>query len=250
MIMKKELFLSLLLFIMCSTHATAQTYYYDSYAKKINITLNEDRFLVNVLTDSDNWQEITKRILANVQPLFKASEQDLFSVYISRKDYEKLTSLNFWEEDAKSVIVTPGLFKEGDSTEIIFYPRILVTLYKAADIDLLTSYIEKYNLIIDRIFEWPWDNTVSYILRLTMDSEIGTIECANEIFESGNFKYSYPDTGLPRWGGYDSIDIPSITSSPTETSSEIYDLQGRKLTSKPAKGIYIQQGKKKFVESR
>lgn len=26
--MKKELFLSLLLFIMCSTHATAQTYYY------------------------------------------------------------------------------------------------------------------------------------------------------------------------------------------------------------------------------
>lgn len=249
--MKKELFLSLLLFIMCSTHATAQTYYYDSYAKKINITLNEDKALINVFKGSDNWTEISERICANVQPLFKyASDLNFFSVYITREDYEKLTSLDFWEEDSKSVIVTPGYFKEGDKTEYILYPQLSVTLYKAADIDLLTPYLENYNLKIDRILEWPWDNTVTYHLCLTLDSEVGAIECANEIYESENFESSVPDFGEPRWGGYDSIDIPSITSSPTETSSEIYDLQGRKLTSKPAKGIYIQQGKKKFVESR
>ena len=248
--MKKELLLSLLLCILCSTHTTAQTYYYDGWGTKINITLNEDRFLVNVLKDSDNWTEIRERICANVQPLFENPDDLYFyAVYISRKDFDKLTSLDFWEEDSKSVIVTPGFFEEGDKTEKIFYPGLLVNLYKAEDIDLLTPYIEKYNLKIVRKMEWPWDNTVTCFLNLTIDSEIGAIECANEIFESGNFDYSVPNVGEPRWGGFEPTAVPEITSSPTETSSEVYDLQGRKLTSKPAKGIYIQQGKKK-IESR
>ena len=247
--MKRTLFISLLLCILCLTHTGAQTYYYDSFGNKVNITLNENKVLINVLKDSDNWMEISERICANVQPLFKyTSDLKFFSVYITREDFKILTSLDFWEEDSKSVIVTSGLFKEDDKTEYILYPQLLVSLYKAEDIDLLTPYIENYNLKIERIFEWPWDNTVTYIMYLTMDSEIGAIECANEIFESGNFIYSVPNVGRP--GFFDVSAIPSKISVTTETSSEVYDLYGRKLTSKPAKGIYIQQGKKKIVESR
>lgn len=47
-----------------------------------------------------------------------------------------------------------------------------------------------------------------------------------------------------------SIANPTNDTSNNLSESSIYNLQGRKLTSKPAKGIYIQQGKKKFVESR
>ena len=248
--MKRTLFISLLLCILCLTHTGAQTYYYDSFGNKVNITLNENKVLINVLKDSDNWMEISESILANVRPLFKYSDPDFIVVYISRDDFEKLTSLDFWEDDSKSVIVTSGFYKEDDKTEYILYPQLLVTLYKAEDIDLLTPYIEKNKLKIGGIFEWPWDNTVTYIMNLTMDSEIGAIECANEIFESGNFIFSVPNVGEPRYSDINSVAIPSKTSSPTETSSEVYDLYGRKLTSKPAKGIYIQQGKKKIVESR
>jgi surface protein len=38
--------------------------------------------------------------------------------------------------------------------------------------------------------------------------------------------------------------IKSVTKNETEASSTLYDLQGRRLTAKPAKGIYIQNGQK------
>jgi hypothetical protein len=41
--------------------------------------------------------------------------------------------------------------------------------------------------------------------------------------------------------------IRSITTATSEESLEIYDLCGVKQTSKPTKGIYIQDGKKVWV---
>lgn len=42
--------------------------------------------------------------------------------------------------------------------------------------------------------------------------------------------------------------VRSITTATTEESSEIYDLQGRRLSAMPQKGVYIQNGKKKLVK--
>lgn len=39
-----------------------------------------------------------------------------------------------------------------------------------------------------------------------------------------------------------------ITVAPTEDTSKIYDLQGRRLTDKPASGVYIENGKKRVVK--
>ena len=82
-----------------------------------------------------------------------------------------------------------------------------------------------------------------YSLYVTLDCKKSPLEYANELQESGNYAYSIPD--LTSVNNTYTI-IPNITTAKTDASTDIYDLQGRKLTSKPAKGIYIQQGKKKL----
>ena len=50
-----------------------------------------------------------------------------------------------------------------------------------------------------------------------------------------------------QWQNYEGSDDPTgIVSPPGETEEgAIYDLQGRRLSGKPARGIYIVDGKKK-----
>ena len=102
----------LLFVISCSTHAMAQSYFYYYKGNKIPLILNENMVLVNVYDDGDR---VCERILANVQPFYSASE--LFGVsliFITRTDLEKLTSLDFWEEDSKSVLITPCYYRDYD----------------------------------------------------------------------------------------------------------------------------------------
>ena len=65
----------------------------------------------------------------------------------------------------------------------------------------------------------------------------------NPCYKYGTFgEYGHPD--------YEGIDDPTgIVSPPGETEEgAIYDLQGRKLSGKPARGIYIENGKKVLVK--
>ena len=247
---RKNIFL-LMVFISCSIHAIAQTdyYYYDDYGTKIPLSLNENKALVCIPKGCDM---ISERIRANVQPFFSRTDEFFDIFFITRADLEKLTSLDFWEEDSKSVIITPGYFRDdvrGEFyQEIFFTPYLGVKLKKEEDIDLLTPYLEKYSL---QITKHRPSMPLSYFLAVTLDSEKGPLECANEMFESGNFAASVPDYAL---AGYGSVEEPNTirnkTTPITEESSEIYDLNGRKLTSKPASGIYILQGQKKLAGSR
>ena len=66
---------------------------------------------------------------------------------------ERLASLDFWEEDSKSVIITPCYYRDYDMIEeghreSFLTPFLQVTLKKEEDIDLLTSCAEKYKLKI------------------------------------------------------------------------------------------------------
>lgn len=237
--------------IVEETHASAQTYYfYDTYGKKMTITLNESKVVVSIPKECD---KISERIRTNVQVLWDLYDTYFDIFFITRSDFEQLTKLDFWEEDAKSVIVTPSYFVEDDDyinrglREAFSTPYVLVQLKKEEDIEILTSYIEKYRLTI------TWHSSLMpllYTLALTLDSEKSLLEIANEMFESGNFRCSSPDLA---WIGTDADEpstIRSITKSKTDASSEFYDLQGRKLTSKPSSGIYIHRGQKKLAGSR
>ena len=177
----------IILFVLsCSIRAMAQTDYYYYKGKKIPLTLNENKVCVSISKDNEN---VSKRILANVKVLNKIEDDDYDIFVILRVELEKLTILDSWKEDAKSVILTPS-YITADKTEVLMTPYLNLRLKKEEDIDLLTSYAERYRLKIIRNMPYMpcW-----YILVLTLDSEKSPLECANELWESGKFAASHPD---------------------------------------------------------
>ena len=160
--------------------------YYYYQGNKIPLTLNKNKVVVSVPKEK---KEVSERIQANVQTLGSIGD-DIYDIYvITRSDYEKLTSLEFWEEVAKSVILTSCYFTE-DNKGVCASPYLNVRLKKEEDIDLLTSYAEQYKLTIVRNSPLM---PLWYILAVTLESEKSPLECANELYESGNFASSIPD---------------------------------------------------------
>ena len=248
--LSRKLLLMLLFVISCSTHAMAQTdYFYDSYRTKTLLTLNESEIVVSIPKEYD---KVSERIRSNVEVLYTKYDGLFDIINISRSDYEKLTSLEFWEEDAKYVIITPSYYIENSELGKVygaayFTPYVCIRLKKEEDTDLLASYLERYKLRIS------WHGSafrVLYILALTLDSEKSPLEIANEMFESGDFANSTPDFAFKGSGAYETVFVRSITSATTEKSSEIYDLQGRRMAEGKLlqPGIYVKDGRKFVVK--
>lgn len=237
--------LLLLVYIFCSIYAVAQTYYYYGHYnsdEKIYLTLNENKVCVSIYKDK---KDVSERILANVQALTTMEDVDnIFDIIvISRPDFEKLASLDFWEEDVRSVILTSGYLTENNE-EVYATPYLSVKLKKEEDIDMLISSTEKYRL---RIVGNSSVRPLWYTLTLTPDCEKTPLEYANELYESGDFAASAPMLA-GGWGSSEQTTVRNITTAMTDPSSEIYDLQGRSLSAMPQKGVYIQNGKKMVVK--
>lgn len=234
--MSRNLFLLLLIFVSCSQHAIAQTDYYYYKGQKIPLILNEDKVVVSIPKDCDKAIE---RILSSVRAQNMINDE-VFGIYvITRSDFEKLTSLDFWEEDSKSVILTSSYFT-ANNEELYSTPYLTVKLKKEDDKDVLVLYAEQYGLEIVRqdSFMSLW-----YILNVTPDCEKSPLRCANEIWESGAFAASVPDLT----GGVE-LAIRGITTTTKDAPLDIYDLQGRRLSGQPTKGVYIQNGKKVVIK--
>ena len=161
-------------------------YYYYYKGKKIPLTLNEDKVVVNIPKEHDG---ISKRIRANVPVLSTIKDEVFDSFIIPRSDFEKLTSQSFWEEDAKSVVLTSSYLTE-DNDEVYETPYLNVKLKKEEDAGLLDAYAEKYGLENRGSFEYL---PLWYILHVTPESEKSPLQCANELYESGEFASSVPD---------------------------------------------------------
>ena len=148
-------------------------------------TLNEKKVCVSISKDSEN---VSKRILENVQVLDMIQDKTFETIIISRSDFEKLTSQDFWKKDAKSVILTSSYFCE--NKEVFVSPYLYVKLKKEEDMDLLTLYAERYKLKIVRNSPLM---PLWYVLAVTQDSGKNVLECVNELWESGQFAASEPD---------------------------------------------------------
>lgn len=161
-------------------------YYYYYKGKKIPLTLNEDKVVVNIPKEYDG---VCKRIRANLPVLNTIKDGVFDSFIIPRSDFERLTSQDFWEEDAKSVVLTSSYLTE-DNDEVFETPYLNVKLKKEEDAGLLDAYAEKYGLKIvgNDSFMPLW-----YILHVTPESEKSPLQCANELYESGEFASSVPD---------------------------------------------------------
>lgn len=227
----------LIVFILCSIHSIAQTDYYYYQGNKIPLILNENKLCISIPKEFD---KISERIRANVEVLATIIDETFDIIVIAKSDFEKLTTQDFWGEDAKSVILTSCYFTESNE-EICVTPYINLRLKKEEDVDLLTTYAEKYGL---RIVKQDSLMPLWYILAIAQNNEKSPLEYANELFEGGDFAASVPD-----WGELSDPfnTIRSITTTKTNSFYGIYDLQGRRLRSVPAKGVYIQNGKKRIA---
>lgn len=236
--MSKKNLLMVLFIISCSMHAMAQDYYYYYEGEKMPLTLNESKVCVSIFKDK---KDVSERIRANVQVQETIKDEDLFDIFvITRSEFEKLASQDSWAEDAKSVIITSSYLTE-DNVEVFATPYLNVRLKKEEDADLLASYAEKYRLrIVGNSSLIP----LLYVLYVTPEGDKSPMECANELFESGDFATSVPD--LASYG--DATDVQGVITGTDTESSGIYDLQGRKLRQAPRKGLYIKDGKKVIVK--
>ena len=240
MIMSKKNIFMLLFIISCSTHTIAQTDYYYYQGKKMPLTLNENKVCVSIPKTCNKTSE---SIQANAKILITIEDKTFDIFVISRSDYENLSSMDSWEEDARSVILTSAYFTE-DNEEVYATPYLNIKLKKEEDKNLLTSYAEKYRLMVhsQNAFMPLW-----YILSVTLDSEKSSLECANELFESGDFAASVADLAANIMINDQTV-IRSITTTKAGKSSKIYDLQGRRLNAVPQRGLYIQGGRKVLVK--
>ena len=167
-------------------YPTAQSYFYYYKGDKIPLILNKNKVVVSI---SKECNLACERIFSNVQPLDTIRSEEFEMRVISRSDFEKLTLMDFWKEDSKSVILTSCYYTE-NYEEVFSTPHLTVRLKKEQDIDLLSSYAEKYGL---RIVKQNSFMPLWYILSVTLDSKKSPLECANVLFESGDFASSEPD---------------------------------------------------------
>ena len=159
--------------------------YYYYQGKKIPLILNENKVVISIPKEYD---EIVNRIRANVQILYTIKDDRYDIFVITRSYFEKLTTMDSWEEDAKFVILTPCYYTENGYT-VFASPYLNVRLKDEKDIDLLNSYVEKYRLVITGKSSFlPW-----YILSITPESGKNSVECANELYETGCFASSVAD---------------------------------------------------------
>ncbi len=161
-------------------------YYYYYRGNKIPLTRNENTVIVSIPKEN---KEVSERIKTNVLTLASIWAEAYYIYAITRTEYEKLTLLDFWAEDSKSIILSSSYFTESNE-EVYASPYLNVQLKKEEDIDLLTSYAEQYKLTI---FGNSPLMPLWYILAVTPESEKSPLDCANELYESGNFASSVPD---------------------------------------------------------
>ena len=185
MFTSNKYFLIILFVISCSIQTIAQTGYYYK-GKKISLTVNEDKVCVSMSKDCKMTSE---RIRANVQVLTKIKDETFDIYVISRSDYEKLTSQDFWKEDVRSVLLTPAYITT-KKQEVFLTPYLNIRLKKEQDIDILASYAEQYGL---KIIKQDPLMPLWYILAITQHCDINTLDCANLLWESGHFAASVPD---------------------------------------------------------
>lgn len=182
----KKLFLTIVFVFLCSMRMMAQTDYYYYKDKKMPLINNNTKICVSISKDN---KDTSKRIRANVQILDTIRDETFDTFIIRRSDFKKLTALDSWEDDSKSVILTSSYYTKNNK-EVFASPYFYVKLKKEEDMDLLTSYAEKYRLnIVKQDSYMPlW-----YILAVTKDCDKNVLECVNSLWESGEFAASEPD---------------------------------------------------------
>ena len=215
--MSKYICLLFCLLMCVSTVRAKSDYFYYYKDRRIPLIVNNNKVCVSICKDHKNVRE---RLLENVKFVEQIKDEAFDIFIVSRSDYEKLTLLDSWEKDVKSILLTPS-YKTIDNTEVFSTPYLTLRLKNEQDKDILTSCAEKYALKI--VKQNPY-MPLWYILSITSDTGKNALEIANILWESGKFAASAPDLSTKKmlcstdpmfnqqWGLHNS-DYPGIDIS-------------------------------------
>lgn len=176
----------ILLLISCSSGVIAQTSYYYYKGEKIPLTVNENKVCVSI---PKNKGEKSKELLKNINILNKIADEDYDISVIRQSDLKQLTAIDFWEKEAVSIMLSP-CYKTEEGKEVYLSPYLNVRLKKEQDINLLSSYAEKYGL---KIVKQDPLMPLWYILSISSEAGTNALDIANVLYESGLFAVSVPD---------------------------------------------------------
>lgn len=164
---------------------TKKDYYYYK-GKKIPLTLNDDKVCVSIPKDNKISSDI---FLANVK-VQETIQDERFDIFVILKsDFENISSADFWKEHAKSVILSSCYITE-EGFEVFTSPYLNIRLKDEQDKGLLTAYAQKYGL---KIIKQDSFMPLWFILAVTQHCKKNILECANELWETGDFRASVPD---------------------------------------------------------
>lgn len=173
--------------LICSFFQSfAQNDFYYHMGKQIPLSRNNKKVCVSISKSEVNTRKL---ILSHVDVISTIDDDKLDIFIIHKSDYEKLTSMKFWEVERRKVLLT-YCYRTADNTEVFSTPYLNVRLKKEQDIKLLESYSKEHGIeIINHDSLMPlW-----YILTITPLSGKSSLDCANEIWESGYFAASVVD---------------------------------------------------------
>ena len=112
----------------------AQADFYYNNGNKIPITLNENKVCISIPKECDN---ISQRIQRKANILSTVADEAFDIFVIAKSDYEILRAQDSWQEDSKSVIITPSCFLNENTEEAVVTPYLNVELKKEQDLDML-----------------------------------------------------------------------------------------------------------------
>ena len=184
---RKKLILIISLLFSFSMGIIAQTSYYYYKGNRIPLTVNNDKVCVSI---SKNQRDVvSKEVLRGINVLDTIRDEDFDISIIKKSDLNNLSASNSWKKEAKPILLSPG-YRTKEGKEVFLTPYLNVRLKREQDIDLLSSYAEKYGLrIVKKDFFLPlW-----YILSISSVTGKNSLDIANALWESGDFAASVPD---------------------------------------------------------
>lgn len=186
MIMDKKYILIISLLVICSIETIAQTSYYYYKGNKMPLTIDNSKVCMSI---PKNKKGICKELLKDVQ-ILDTIRDTVFDISIVRQsDYKRLSASNSWKKEAVSILLS-SCYRTKGNKEVCLTPYLSVRLKKTEDFNLLSLYAEKYGLRIVRNSSLM---PLWYILSISPDSGMNSLEVANALWESGDFAASEPD---------------------------------------------------------
>ncbi len=217
--MKKAI--NLLIGLIISIPMFAQTSYFYSKGQRIPVILDPTR--VSVLISKTSNLNVTQRVPANTT-VVKTCVSHLFNFSVIENVNYGATLLNYMQSSVGTTnnIVLP-CYKDTDGEPLILSERIDVKLQNLAQVSMLYSAVNSLKLRL--VGQDPY-MPLWYMVEITPQTGMNTIEVARQLYEIGHFAEAYPnfhidsdeiswdENVLDQWGLYNyEKDIVDINAS-------------------------------------